>query len=209
MTDTEPTSADQLEELKRAHRRDRTLRSISLFLLWLLVGSLGGVVLFVLLTVLDRRPPGQIRQMFDANTITYRDGRLQFYCSVDRTRQCSSDVARWLWTKVKYNGQDVELRMPLDSTPMDPARTGPQTYLLSLPLPDGIWDGQWYYRATSVSTCGVFGWLHPVWSSTGDVPVTIKGTREKPMDGGKRAVRPHIVVQGGGTALPHSAEVLP
>lgn len=229
---------DTVEASIKQHRRKRRWRAFWQLLLGLFLGSAAGFLIFLFLTVLDLRPPNEVLQTFDANTITYRDGRLQFLYSVKKSEPCRHWTDRWLWTYVTFNGKKLQLRMPLDSTPEQSLELGTTTYLLSLPLPDGVWDGQWYYESSTVSECGLFGWLHPIWINSGDIPVTIKGTSQNapqpdtssggpvrllapvpmprppvkqraPVERRRSDRRPHIVVTGGGAPLPHSAEILP
>ncbi len=109
----------------------------------------------------------------DASTV--RDGHIDIYVDLDRLRDCPAETSRWLWTWVDYNGIRTKQFFPLASsatTMSDPGRD--QHLILSLPLPAGVWAGEWYYWAKTVEHCALVPSLFrsPV-RETADIPIRI------------------------------------
>lgn len=152
-------------------------------LITLLIGSGLG---YVIASVLDAaQPVVKINTVFDANSITYRDGRIQLYFSVKYLRQCPSETTRWFTTMVNYRGKSTELKMPLGITWGQPGDVGDQTFLLSLEVPYGVWDGTWYYEDRTVYQCGGgLDWFLPAQiQDIGPIPVPVQGTGGTPPKG--------------------------
>lgn len=183
---------------------------VSMFFIALFAACVGAGIGAISLEAFDRRPPTVIKQLFDANSITYRDGRIQLFYRVQNFKQCQTYSTRWLWTWVNYNGAQVEIRMPLSGSSSSAKEKGDHSYLLSLPLPEGVWDGDWYLRSYTIYYCGIFGWAFPYYIDSGNIPVKIQGTEMDHMrpnvSPGKRP-RSHIVIHGGGNPVAETPEV--
>jgi hypothetical protein len=153
-------------------------RSVLLILCVLLSGGVGVGVAFLAMDLLSKRPATVINSAFDANTLTYRDGRLQLYFDVSKQRDCATTTTRWLWTWVTYKGEQVRLFMPLGVSLTGITDIGTEHYLLSLAVPAGVWDGTWYYYERSTIRCGGFlSWLRDEVSEIPSIPIEIKGTK--------------------------------
>lgn len=146
-------------------------------LIALIACAIGAGASVMLLDFLDKRPVKIINAAFDANSITYRDGEIQLYFDVDKVRDCPTQVTRYLWTMVDYNGKQMRHVALLPGG--DPTDIGSEPFLLSLEVPKGVWDGTWYYQERDVSQCGgVLSLLRNQVSKTAPIPIIIKGTSE-------------------------------
>jgi hypothetical protein len=68
--------------------------------------------------------------------------------------------------------------MPLGVSLTGITDIGEQRYLLSLQVPAGVWDGDWYYYQRSSVKCGGFlSLLRDEVSEIPSIPVTIKGSK--------------------------------
>jgi hypothetical protein len=169
-------------------RVSRLKRVILLVFCVLIAGGVGVGVTFMAIDILSKRRATIINAAFDANTLTYRDGRLQLYFDVTRQRDCATTTTRWLWTWVTYKGERVRLFMPLGVSLTGVTDVGAEHYLLSLQVPNGVWDGTWYYYERSTIRCGgLLSWLRDEVSETQPIPIEIKGTKGAVPQGFKQA----------------------
>jgi hypothetical protein len=170
-------------------RASRLKRAILLVFCVLIAGGAGVGVTFMAIDILSRRPATVINAAFDANTITYRDGRLQLYFDVTKSRDCATTTTRWLWTWVTYRGEKVRLFMPLGVSLTGVTDLGAEHYMLSLEVPNGVWDGTWWYYERSTIKCGgLLSWLRDEVSETPPIPIEIKGTKGALPPGVKKVV---------------------
>jgi hypothetical protein len=153
-------------------------RAVLLIIAILIAAGLGSVAALVCIAVFDKSPSQVVKAAFDADTLTYRDGRIQLYFDVDKKRDCPTTSTRWLWTWVTYKGEQVRLFMPLGVSLAGITDIGEQHYILSLEVPRDVWDGKWYYLARSEARCGGLLSLirHDV-TETPSIQITIQGAR--------------------------------
>lgn len=145
----------------------------------LIAAGIGAGASAMLLDFLDKRPATIVKALFDANSVTFRDGRIQLYFDVTKVRDCPTTTTRWLWTWVDYNGKEMRLFMPLGVSFAGVTDVGNDRYLLSLNVPKGVWDGTWYYYARDVVQCGgLLSLLRNQVTETQPIPITIRGTSE-------------------------------
>ncbi len=147
-------------------------RNIVAGLVGLLLGSASG---YLLILRSSQYAPVIIHEEREVNASTVRDGHIDIYIDLDRLRDCPAETSRWLWTWVDYNGIRTKQFFPLASsatTMSDPGRD--QHLILSLPLPAGVWAGEWYYWAKTVEHCALVPSLFrsPV-RETADIPIRI------------------------------------
>lgn len=153
-------------------------RVLGLVLAILISGGLSALATFFITELLSSRPATIVKAAFDADTITFRDGRIQLYFDIEKKKDCATTTTRWLWTWVTYRGESVRLYMPLGVSLTGITDIGEQSYLLSLQVPAGVWDGDWYYYQRSSVKCGGFlSLLRDEVSEIPSIPVTIKGSK--------------------------------
>ena len=103
------------------------------------------------------------------------NGHIDLYLDLDRVRGCPAETSRWLWTWVE-NGEDrIKLFYPLtnSATTLTDVGSG-QKLILSVPVPRGIWPGQWFYRSKSVEHCSFLQDLfHSTVRESRDIPIRI------------------------------------
>ena len=136
---------------------------------------LGSVSGYVLILWTNRYAPVIVHEEHELGTSSVRSGHVDIYIDLDRMRDCPAETSRWLWTWVDHQGERTKQFFPLANSPTslsDPGRD--QHLILSLPLPAGVWPGQWFYWAKTVEHCSLVPSLFrsPVRESA-DVPVTI------------------------------------
>lgn len=153
-------------------------RAVVIVLCVLISGGIATGATFVAIDILGNRPAAVINSAIDANTVTYRDGRIQLYFDVARNRDCATTTTRWLWTWVTYKGDKMRIFMPLGVSLTGLTDIGNERYLLSLPVPSGVWDGTWfYYERSSISCGGMLSLLRDTVSEIPSIPIEIKGTK--------------------------------
>jgi hypothetical protein len=138
----------------------------------LLVGSLSGCVLIVWS---HRYPPVIMHQERSVEEAAVLNGHLDLYVDLDRVRDCPSETSRWLWTWVDYNGQRLKQFYPLFNTSAAISTLGrDQRFIISIPLPPGLWAGDWYYWSKTVERCPFPSSLfrNPILESS-DIPIHI------------------------------------
>ena len=141
--------------------------------------------------VLQKRPATIIKAAFDANTVTFRDGRIQLYFDVEKHSDCATTSTRWLWTWVTYRGEQVRLYMPLGTALTGVTDIGKEHYLLSIEVPSGVWDGAWFYYERSTVRCGgILSLLRDEVSEIPPIPIQIQGSRSSLPAGVKPPIPP-------------------
>lgn len=124
----------------------------------------------------DDSAPTIIQMAIDADTITYKDGNIQMYYKIMHIRRCTPSSSRYLWTYVNYQGRKLPLRIPMQNATASDPKIGTDEFLLSMPMPPGVFDGQWYFRSITSFTCGISDFFHTErQTDTGNIPIWIKG----------------------------------
>jgi len=145
----------------------------------------------------DREPALQIIALDDAGEVALRDGRLSIYTKIARTRSCRAETSHWLYTVVEHGPVDhVRLWVPIaGGGPIPAGDIGELSYVLSVPLPPGLWPGKWFWVSDRIEYCGLFGTWFPRRFETPPLPIDIERTRASPEvpvtseRGGKTTVR--------------------
>jgi len=162
----------------------RVRRGFLIGLVAMLFLGVGVGIGVIALDFLDRRPATIVKAAFNADDVTYRDGRMQLYFDVTKLRECPSTTTRWLWTWVDYKGEELRLFMPLGVSFAGVTDVGEDRYLMSIEVPRGVWDGTWYYLARDVTQCGgMLSLLRNQVTETPSIEIKIKGTKAQPPAG--------------------------
>lgn len=144
----------------------------------IVAGGVAAGVTFAVIDLTSKRPAAVIKAAFDADALTYRDGRIQLYFDVARNRDCATTTTRWLWTWVDYKDEKVRMFMPLGVSLTGVTDIGNEHYLLSIDVPKGVWDGEWYYYERSTIRCGgILSLLRDEVSEIPSIPIEIKGSK--------------------------------
>ena len=138
----------------------------------LFIGSLVGSAL-ILWT--NRVIPVVLHEAYEIDGRAPRNGNLQIYVNLDRNRDCPSETSRWLWTWVDYDGERIKQFYPLLNTTTSLSELGrDQRFILTVPIPQGIAPGQWYYWSKTVEHCSFLPSLfRPTILESSDIPVQI------------------------------------
>ena len=104
----------------------------------------------------NRGAPVIVHDEHEIDSPVAYNGHIDLYINLDRVRDCPSETSRWLWTWVENNGDRIKLFYPLmsNNTTLTDIGQG-QRLILSIPIPPGVWPGQWYYRAKTVEHCSL------------------------------------------------------
>ena len=117
----------------------------------LLLGSLCGCALIIFS---DRRAPVLLHEERELRDIVTQNGHIDLYIDLDRTRDCPAETSRWLWTWIDVGGQHLKQYFPLMNTTTTLSKVGhDQQFVLSLPVPSGVWPGNWFYWSKTVEHC--------------------------------------------------------
>lgn len=136
---------------------------------------LGGLFGCALIVGSHHGPPVVIHEEHELDGKAPLRGHIDLYMDLDRLRDCPSETSRWLWTWVDYNGRRVKQFYPLLNTTTTLSDLGhDQSFILSIPIPPGVWPGQWYYWSKTVEHCSLLPGLFrtPVRESS-DIPINI------------------------------------
>jgi len=145
----------------------------------ILTGLLLGIVLAGLaLTLAERNPALHVLAQADAGQVAQHDGRLLIYTRIDRTRSCQSETTHWLFTNVKHGDEMVRAYIPIaEDGPVPIKELGQTSYVLSVPLPPGLWPAEWFWLESRTEKCGPLGWLLPIYSQSEPLRIDIERTR--------------------------------
>ena len=121
--------------------------------------------------------PVVVHETHEIEASTPRNGHLDLYIELDRNRDCPAETSRWLWTWVEHNGERIKQFYPLVNTTTTLSDVGhDQRFILSVPIPQGVWPGQWFYWSKTVEHCSI---LPSLFTSnvreSSDIPVRISG----------------------------------
>ena len=136
---------------------------------------LGGGVGFALIVWGNRNATVVVREAQEVDRVATRAGHIDLYFDLDRVRDCPSETSRWLWTWVDHDGDLIKQFYPLVNTSTALTAIGRnQRFILTLPIPPGIWPGQWFYWSKTIEHCPFFPNLFQsrVREST-DIPIEI------------------------------------
>jgi hypothetical protein len=136
--------------------------------LMILSGLMLGIVIATLVLVLVERSPAlHILAHADAGQVAQHDGRILIYAHIDQARYCQSETTHWLFTNIKHGDETVRAYIPISEDGPVPIRElGQTSYVLSVPLPPGLWPAEWFWLESSTEKCGPLGWLLPIYSQS-------------------------------------------
>ena len=104
----------------------------------------------------NRSAPVIVHDEHEIGSPVTLNGHIDLYINLDRIRDCPSETSRWLWTWVENNGDRIKLFYPLANSATTPTDVGlGQRFILSFPIPPGVWPGQWYYWSKTVEHCSI------------------------------------------------------
>ena len=138
----------------------------------LFIGSLFGCALII---STNRNSPVVVHEERGLNAIAVRNGHLDLYIDLDRVRDCPSETSRWLWTWTERDGERIKQFYPLINTTTTLSDIGrDQHFILSIPVPPGIWAGDWFYLSKTFEHCSMLPhfFRNPVRESS-SIPVRI------------------------------------
>ena len=137
--------------------------------------ALGSLLGCALILWANHLAPVVVREVHELDGVAPLKGHLDFYVNLDRNRDCPSETSRWLWTWVDHNGEKIKQFYPLLNTATTLTDFGrDQHFILSIPVPPGIWPGQWFYFSKTVEHCSILPSLfRSAIRESSDVPVRI------------------------------------
>ena len=124
-----------------------------------LVAGLAGLLIgsiFACVLILWNGPPSTVimREERALEETARSNGHLDLYMNLDRVHDCPSETSRWLWTWVEHDGQQIKQFYPLINTTTTLSELGrSQEFILSIPIPPGVWPGEWHYWSKTVEHC--------------------------------------------------------
>ncbi len=138
----------------------------------LLIGSLVGCAL-ILWT--NHVTPVVVHEVHEIDGIAPRNGHLELYVDMDRNRDCPAETSRWLWTWVDHDGERIKQFYPLVNTTTTLSDIGRnQRFILSIPVPPGVWPGEWFYWSKTIEHCSFLpSFFRSVIRESSDIPVRI------------------------------------
>ena len=138
----------------------------------LLLGSLLGCTM-ILWT--NHVIPVVVHEAHEIEGTAPRNGHLDLYIDLDRNRDCPAETSRWLWTWVDHNGERIKQFLPLVNSSTSLSDLGhDQHFILSIPIPPGVWPGQWYYWSKTIEHCSLLPSLfRATIRESSDIPVRI------------------------------------
>ena len=148
-------------------------RNILAGLAGLLLGSLLG---FAMIMWSNRNDPVVIHEAQEVDGVASRTGHIDLVFGFDRVRDCPSETTRWLWTWTDYHGERIKQFYPLLSTTATMTDIGRnQHFILTIPVPPGVWPGQWFYWSKTIEHCTLFPSLFQARiRESSDIPIQIR-----------------------------------
>ena len=126
-------------------------RNILAGLVGLVVGGCFG---FGLIMWANRNATVVVREAQEVDGVASLSGHIDLFFDIDRVRDCPSETSRWLWTWVEHGGERIKQFYPLVNTATTLTEIGRgQRFILTIPIPPGIWPGQWYYWSKTTEHC--------------------------------------------------------
>ncbi len=147
-------------------------RTILAGLSGLVIGSTSG---YTLIMWSNRSPAVLVHDEHELASTTVSNGHIDFYVDLDHIRDCPTETSRWLWTWTEHKGEQVKLFYPLANSTTTLTDIGQdQRFILSIPIPTGVWPGQWFYWSKSVEHCSLLPNLfRSAVRESRDIPVRI------------------------------------
>jgi hypothetical protein len=145
----------------------------------ILVGLIAGsIVAAIALAVAERSPALRILAQEDAGAVAQNDGRILIFSKINRNRSCVIETTHWLFTLVDHAGETVRAYVPIaEDGPVPVHALGRTDYVLTVPLPPGLWPGKWYWLESRTEMCGPFGSLWPIYSESAPLALDIERSR--------------------------------
>ena len=152
---------------------------------WFFAGSvmaggllLGALIMGFVLIASERAPAIRVLAQADAGEMAANEGRILIYSKINRVRSCKIETTHWIFTTLNHNGEMVRAYVPIAEDGPVPIRTlGLSSYVLSVPLPPGLWPGEWYWLESRAEFCGPLGWLFPIYSESSPLRIDIERAR--------------------------------
>lgn len=141
-----------------------------------LVGFAAGFGLGLsMLIYAGERQPVIVHSAYELDGVSARGGHLDIFFDLDRQRDCPAETSRWLWTWVDHDGVQIKQYFPLTSSATTLTDVGAgQRFILSIPLPSGLWAGTWYYWSKTVEHCSLLPYFfHSPNRETPNIPVQV------------------------------------
>jgi hypothetical protein len=126
----------------------------------------------------SRTSPVVINSVYELKAGASHGGHIDIIFDIDRLRECPSETSRWLWTWVDRDGVRMRQYFPMPDTSANVTALGKnQHFILSLPLPVGIWPGDWFYFAKTIEHCSFLSSIFPPRTLvTPEIPIRIIDT---------------------------------
>ncbi len=147
-------------------------RNIIAGLAGLVLGSISG---YALILWSNRNAPVIVHDEHEIEGDVSSSGHIDIYVGLDRLRDCPAETSRWLWTWVNHDGMRIKQFFPLFSSSIALTDVGrDQHFILTVPVPRGVWPGHWFYWSKTIEHCSLFPAMFrsPIRESA-DIPIRI------------------------------------
>ena len=136
---------------------------------------LGSIIGCLLIVWSHQGAPVIVHEEHEIDGTALRNGHIDLYVELDRVRDCPSDTSRWLWTWTEKDGQRIKQFYPMVHSTTAPSDLGDaQHFIIRIPVPSGVWAGNWFYFSKTFEHCSLLSGLfrNPTRES-GNIPVRI------------------------------------
>ncbi|MGI4945125.1 MAG: hypothetical protein ACRYHQ_31950 [Janthinobacterium lividum] len=122
------------------------------------------------------RPAVIVEDLHELDGVAVRGGAIDLMARIDHQRQCTTNIARWLWRwRDDGAGHRVQQWIALGDPISPPVPLGDNIrYILTIPLPPSVEPGEWYYRGSAVDNCA---FLPGLWAAaprvSSDKPIVV------------------------------------
>jgi len=135
-----------------------------------------GSLSFALVWYFGNQPAVIVQDVHEVDGVAVSGGFLDLVAHINRVRSCPTHVERWLWRDTNIAGEIMRQWVPLAGPDAPPSPIGHgEKYTISLPLPNNISPGRWWYYSRSRDDCSFWPGL---WSAsfreTTNVPVVVQ-----------------------------------
>ena len=156
--------------------------------LYVIVGlGLGALLVSLGIAIAERGPPTEVLSQSDAGAqVASHDNRIFLYYQVNRTRLCRVETARWLFTMVDHENDRHQVEKVRAMVQLEPGSAVPvsdvgvSSFIISIPLPAGLWPAPWFLLTRSIDYCGPFAWFAPTRRETVPIPIDLERARAVP-----------------------------
>ena len=158
-------------------------RNIVAGLAGVMLGSISG---YGIILWSNRNAPVIVHDEREVDGGNTGNGYIDIYVELDRLRDCPAQTSRWLWTWDDREGQHLKHFFPLANNATTITDAGrDQRFILSIPIPPGVWPGHWFYRSKTIEHCSLLPGLFraPVRESA-DIPIHIVDPPARPAPAG-------------------------